>query len=136
MKVVINKCYGGFGISRLALLELIKMKSKVVEKTKVEDYFKNNLDDLKRFKPFKEGYKQHEFIDGWLIKDGVIFTVEEHDNNFRTNSDVIKVVKKLKEKANGDHAELEIINVPNNVEWEIEEYDGIEWIAEKHRTWG
>ncbi len=25
--------------------------------------------------------------------------------------------------------------IPDDVKWQIEEYDGLEWIAEKHRTW-
>jgi hypothetical protein len=32
-------------------------------------------------------------------------------------------------------AELKVVESPDDVEWEIEEYDGIEWIAEVHRTW-
>jgi len=30
---------------------------------------------------------------------------------------------------------LKIVDIPDGVEWEIEEYDGMEWVAEKHRTW-
>lgn len=26
-------------------------------------------------------------------------------------------------------------DIPDDVEWEIEEYDGLEWVSEKHRTW-
>lgn len=36
---------------------------------------------------------------------------------------------------NGKHADLRVVEVPDGVEWEIEEYDGTEWIAEKHRCW-
>ena len=25
--------------------------------------------------------------------------------------------------------------IPDDVEWYVEEYDGIEWVAEVHRTW-
>lgn len=25
--------------------------------------------------------------------------------------------------------------VPDDVQWQIEEYDGREWVAETHRTW-
>jgi hypothetical protein len=30
---------------------------------------------------------------------------------------------------------LEIVEIPDDVEYTIEEYDGLEHIAEKHRTW-
>jgi hypothetical protein len=48
---------------------------------------------------------------------------------------LIKIVRDLKEQANGSCAELKIVEVPPDVEWQIEEYDGNEWVAEKHRTW-
>ena len=53
----------------------------------------------------------------------------------RSNSDLIDVVEKLGEKANGTHAQLEIVDIPDDVEYEIDDYDGIESIHEKHRTW-
>lgn len=28
-----------------------------------------------------------------------------------------------------------IVEIPDDVQWTIEEYDGIEWVAEKHRVW-
>jgi hypothetical protein len=38
--------------------------------------------------------------------------------------------------AAADHfAELRIADVPDDVKWTIEEYDGQEWVAEVHRTW-
>lgn len=30
---------------------------------------------------------------------------------------------------------LRIVEVPAGVDWEIKDYDGQEWVAEKHRTW-
>jgi hypothetical protein len=39
------------------------------------------------------------------------------------------------EAADGAFAELKVIEIPDGVEWQIDEYDGTEWIAEKHRTW-
>ena len=32
-------------------------------------------------------------------------------------------------------AKLKIVEIPDDVEWIIEEYDGKEWIAEDHRRW-
>lgn len=46
-----------------------------------------------------------------------------------------KVIDELGDRANGDHADLKIVEIPADVEWEIFEYDGNEWVAEKHRTW-
>jgi hypothetical protein len=35
----------------------------------------------------------------------------------------------------GSFSELKIVNIPDDVEFQIEEYDGNEWVAEKHRVW-
>ena len=61
------------------------------------------------------------------------------DNYWDINRDdpnLIAVVKQLGPKAaSGRFAELKIVSIPADVVWEIEEYDGREWISEKHRTW-
>ena len=41
----------------------------------------------------------------------------------------------LGELANGPNAELKVVEIPDGIDWTIEEYDGVEWIAEVHRTW-
>lgn len=38
-------------------------------------------------------------------------------------------------ESSGRHADLHIVEVPDGVEWTVEEYDGKEWVAEVHRTW-
>lgn len=49
----------------------------------------------------------------------------------------IGVVEELgTEAASGWAAKLAIVEIPDDVEWQIEEYDGWEHVAEKHRTWG
>lgn len=53
----------------------------------------------------------------------------------RNDADLVRVVEKLGEAANGACANLKVIEIPDDVEWHIEEYDGIEWVAENHRTW-
>lgn len=30
---------------------------------------------------------------------------------------------------------LKVVDIPDDVEWEIEEKDGDEWVSEKHRRW-
>lgn len=54
----------------------------------------------------------------------------------RNDPDLVAVVEELGEAANGRFSKLRVVEIPDGVEWQIEEYDGLEWIAEKHRTWG
>jgi hypothetical protein len=37
--------------------------------------------------------------------------------------------------ANGRFAKLKLVDIPLDIQWAIEEYDGDEWVIEKHRTW-
>lgn len=48
---------------------------------------------------------------------------------------LVKIVRELGMGANGDHANLKIVEIPGDVKWQVEEYDGNEWVAEVHRTW-
>lgn len=32
-------------------------------------------------------------------------------------------------------AKLKVIEIPDGIEYTVEQYDGMEWIAEVHRTW-
>ena len=53
----------------------------------------------------------------------------------RDDPALVQVVKELGERSFGGHASLSVVEIPDDVEWQIEEYDGNEWVAEKHRTW-
>ena len=53
----------------------------------------------------------------------------------RDDAFLIRVVEELGDAANGACADLKIVESPDGVDWEIEESDGTEWVAEKHRTW-
>ena len=53
----------------------------------------------------------------------------------RDDSILVSIVRELGAAANGSCAKLKIVEIPAEVEWQIEEYDGREWVAEKHRIW-
>jgi len=113
MKIVLNKCYGGFGLSTEAGDYLIEKKGwKIGELIELRD-----------------DSEQEIWGKYWFPKDDTI--------DFRTNPDVVEAVEVLgSEKASGAFSKLGVIEIPDDIGFSIEEYDGIEWIAEKHRTWG
>ena len=53
----------------------------------------------------------------------------------RDSKTLVQIVQELGKKADSIYSELGIVEVPDEVEWQIDEYDGAEWVAEKHRTW-
>lgn len=125
-KVVINTCFGGFGLSPKALRWLWEHGVKEIG-TPVEEYFKNDKAALKRALTAKEG----------------MFTTLSADKKFalygsdlkRDNPLLVRVVEEMGKDSYGDYAELSVVDVPDGVEWGIHEYDGSEHVEEAHRTW-
>ena len=62
-------------------------------------------------------------------------THKYYNSDMRGDPKLVEVVEKLGEEANGFCADLKIVEIPDDVEWIIGEYDGSEWVAEKHRIW-
>ncbi len=48
---------------------------------------------------------------------------------------LVRVVEELGKEASGSYARLKIVEIPDDIEWEIDEYDGQEWVSERHRRW-
>ena len=55
--------------------------------------------------------------------------------NDRSNPLLVKCVEELGERANGRFAELHVVEIPDDVTFEITEYDGMEETHEVHRSW-
>jgi len=129
MKVVINDCYGGFGVSCDALLELVKRGSKIVKENDAAEW--NGIGWV----PFRDGYSRTKTC-SLIRKDGKVYFIDGNDDvATRSNADLIAVVEALGDGANDVFASLKIIDVPDDRSLVIEEYDGREWVAEKHETW-
>lgn len=105
MKVVINRCFGGFGLSQQA------------------------LDELRKTWP--EAVKEHEGDSFY----GPLYATGQDENSFRSDPRVVKVVETLGELANGRFAGLKIVDIPDNISWHIHDYDGVEHVAQDHQTW-
>lgn len=128
MKVVINSCFGGFGLSNEAYDWLIENKN-----WKVTEYSNDG-----------HGYKDPE---AKIVKHPSTYSTSRNGFEYylvhgsagqetRCDLDLIDCIEALKDKANGRCAKLQIIEVPDHIDWQIEEYDGNEHVAETHRTWG
>ena len=48
---------------------------------------------------------------------------------------LVQVVEELGKKSFDRYAKLRVVEIPEGVSWFIEEYDGLEHVSEKHRTW-
>lgn len=89
MKIVINTCWGGFGLSEQAAKEI--------------------------------GCNTHGYTETGELK--------------RNDPKLVEVVERLGHTANGPLSALAIVEIPDDVDWGIHDYDGIEHVYEVHRTW-
>ena len=48
---------------------------------------------------------------------------------------LVALVEEMGERVNSSYSRLKIVEVPEGVNWHIVEYDGLEHVAENHRTW-
>ena len=64
---------------------------------------------------------------------------DEHfyDGSIERNDPILlQVIDQLGiDACTGAYAKLKVVEIPDDVEWEIGEYDGKEHVAECHRTW-
>lgn len=145
MKIIINSCFGGFWVSNNALVELMQRKGKeiyfykgsfaypdknIFSKTEAsnEDLFVNAVykDYGNEFIPLSD----EQFDD--FLKNVII----ANDEKWRTDDDLINLLEEKGSKyVSGPCSSLKIVEIPDDIEFTIEKYDGAEWISEKHRTW-
>lgn len=112
MKIVINKDYGGFGLSDQAIERFFQLKEwKLIRKTTSLGLTLFYKDDIQEENCF------------WEM------------DLCRADPTLVEVVEELGEKANSRYSTLKVVEIPDDVRWEIAEYDGMEHVAEKHRTW-
>jgi hypothetical protein len=94
VKIVVNRCFGGFSLSQEAFEAL------------------------------------------GLIYDGYGYlNIDPGSHMERNDPRLVEVVERLGDRANGRHAELVVVEIPDDVNWEIHDYDGMETVREKHRSW-
>ncbi len=141
MKVVINDCYGGFGLSLKGQKEYLKLIGKEAffykqtaysHNRDKEEHTKIGVDEGSLFsstftKDFGDTHGKWKKAD-WKYHF-MVYDIE------RTDPNLIAVVEKLGEEANGSCSSLKIVEIPEGINWEINDYDGMESIDEAHRSW-
>ena len=113
-KVVVNACFGGFGLSHDAIMRYGEIANLNLIHVEGEhryscSYYKNGIKDDDNY-----------FCDSDIERDDPL---------------LVQVVEELGEEASGDLSELRIAEVPEGVDWYIDDYDGVETVREIHRTW-
>ena len=143
-KVVYNDCYGGFGLSPLAVKRYYELKYPDVTLYFYKETYEDNLDAIytKIKCPSKDSFIVILSKD---LGDKFTITIEErqkknHSQLYKDFNDnyvylsghvkrddpvLVQVVEELEEKANGSCSKLEIIDIGDS-KFHINEYDGLE----------
>lgn len=138
MKIVINNCFGGFGLSEKAMRAYFAKKGRNVFKS--GDGLSTTYFDAPVPKEFelpegelfmRRGHPEYERYRSWY---------EEHvlsDRDIpRDDPDLVAVVEELgSDVASDAYGRLVVVDIPDGVQWQIEECVGSEHVAEVHRTW-
>lgn len=138
MNVVINDCFGGFGLSHEGVMEYAKIKGiklyAYVNERKGDGRI--NFDVCRPYNDLKDAATLIHYYTKKLKKG------KHEDSNYfsahnieRNDPALVETVKRLGSRADGHCAKLKIVEIPDGVEWGIDEYDGQESVEEAHRSW-
>ena len=137
MKVILNKCFGGFGVSQEAYelyakkkgIELFAYKLEIVSGKPI--YIKTDTGSSIFTINFTKDFGDYiELSDDNSEK----YCLELRDNH-REDPALIEVVEELGKRANSRFSELVVVDIPDGMEYEIDDYDGIETLHQKVRKW-
>ena len=142
MKVVINRCFGGFSLSKEGLARYCEIKNipcwieddnqfkslglfscwtvapeDRIEHKSTEQFYEMSMDDRREY--------------NLKFSEQILSCRDIH----RDDPALIQLIEENPDLYSGRHAELTVVEIPDDVEWEISEYDGREHVAEKHRVW-
>jgi hypothetical protein len=142
MKVVINACYGGFGLSHEGVMHYASLKGLTLY-PESDGRFSSLTGPTYWLLP-KEERAPTVSDDAWhtasmeeRIASSAAYSRETLTPRDipRDDSLLVATVEALGDAASGRHAKLKVVEIPDGVQWQIEEYDGNEHVAEVHRTW-
>lgn len=111
MKIVLNRCFGGFSISK-----------------KAAEFMANNGCERAK-KELEESERQDGHWYGFGFVKGVSGGYD------RTSEHLVLAVETLGKEANGDLSSLVVVEIPDGIDYYIDEYDGMETVREHHRSW-
>jgi hypothetical protein len=141
MKIVLNKKAGYYDLSPKAIKLLIQIDSPCVEKMHKSKWYDEEYTSEQISENIKEDFKV-DLGDGYLAKidiNTVLYNdciyMAKHQIEYRSHPDLIKVIELLKDEAFGPQADLQIVDIPDDITWDLQEDYGIETIHETHRIW-
>ena len=139
MKVILNKCFGGFDVSDAAYELYAKKKgitlykyTENIDREMTREYTRVELGDrvgiMTHYFTCDFGKHPDEKSIDW---DKMLYLNSEH----REDKTLVEVVEELGKAASGSFGELVVVEIPDGMEYVIDDYDGIETLHAKVETW-
>lgn len=149
-KVILNKCFGGFDVSPQAyqLYAMKKGYSHLYKYKWVIDswispwdiYSDSHFYELIDLFDSSNGYYFTKYFGDKIYKDEI--SKEDWNNYYlylgtehREDPILIEVVEELGDKASGACGKLVIVEIPDDLHYIIDDYDGIETLHEDVEVW-
>ena len=141
MELVLNKCYGGFGLSHAAKMKILEKKGITVfpymdvepydfGESKYKKIFDQELEEIGHSYPYVAYFQNDPGQDEIVVDGRDINRADYKDFDFegieRFDKELVETVKELGDKSGGEFAYLEVVEIPDGASFEISEYDGIE----------
>lgn len=137
-KIVVNRCHGGFGLSHAGVLAYARHKGITLypeHDGKPYGFWTYWLVPVEQRPPDQDNFHEMSLEERQASNaawDAASLTPCDID---RDDLALIAAIEELGDEANGEFAKLDVTSIPSGVSWQIENYDGLEWVAETHRTW-
>lgn len=150
MKLVLNKCFGGFGLSHAAMMKIFELKGITVFPYACKSEYDFDGPNTYRYTRVEGDYKPEGImehvsyfqidpvVETYTVTSDEYFASDEKydekdldfnfDNSKRADPDLVKAVEVLGSAASGQYSKLEVVEIPDNFEYRIDEYDGIETV--------
>lgn len=141
MKIVINRCYGGFGLSEQAVIRYHEILGIPVWVEHDSKFASMGITHYWLVPPEQRVENQEDRWHTMTLEERQEYNLQWRQQTFhpgsvnRADTTLVQVVEELGTAANSRFSELKVVEIPDGVDWEIDEYDGIEHVAERHRTW-
>jgi hypothetical protein len=131
MKIILNKCYGGFSVSDKAY-ELYAEKKGISLYRYWDDYQNKTMHKGSSLITF---YFTKDFGDS-VQKSKMDWKTHLYlDEGHRDDPILVEVVEELGKKASGSHAKLVVVEIPDGMDYVIDDYDGFETLHENVKVW-
>lgn len=141
MKVVLNNSGDYFDPSPLLMVKLVEAKAEII-RSWTDSLNQEAIEEATLIKfgdiicdehGIETGYSMHSFLQA-IQKDGQIYDIDWKDKS-RIDPDLVRLVEELGPLANASGKPLYIIEIPDDIEWYIEDNYGHEIIREVTRIW-